>query len=216
MKRKLVLSVLIFVFAAILFAPRYAKAQEAADIFINNTDPHAVCDFYRSSQANIPAANGQVLRPVIERESDNECLTSLGSGKQKVFTQFYYSGNNWCWQMYQGGESIYNNCVQRPDRANDLSGLSNNLSSYFTDESVPYIVTGFVVLVIIIAVLSTHKPPLDQTPTDTSAQDQSPTEKPPEYRAPQSVRGKTYKPKGKKTRIWDDLTNAKPGHKHKK
>lgn len=204
------------IIAVNLFAPRYAKAQDAADTFNKYTNPHAVCNFYRSSEANITTANGQVLRPVIVRESNDECLISLGEGQQKVFTQFYYSGNNWCWQMYQNSQSVYHNCVPRPSTANEIAVLTDKFDQYFTYDNAPYIVGGFVLLIIIIIIVSSHKPPVKLNSGDTTNQGQSSAEKPPEYYAPRSVRSKTYKPKGKKKRILDDLINEKPGHKRKK
>ena len=65
-----------------------ASAQDAATVFTEQTNPHAVCNFYRSAEANVPTGNGQVLRPVVERESDNECLISLGDGQNKSYTQY--------------------------------------------------------------------------------------------------------------------------------
>ena len=214
--KKLVLSISMLIFAVILFAPGYAMAQDTADIFSKYTNPHAVCNFYRSSEANITTSNGQFLRPVIVRESDNECLTSLGTGSQKVYTQFYYSGNNWCWKMYQNGQTVYSNCVPKPNMTNRLTEFAGEFDQYFTEGNAPYIVMGFVVFVVILTATLAYKPPIKPSQSDTSGQEQVPSEKPPEYHAPRSVRSKTYKPKGKKKRILDDLINEKPHHKRKK
>jgi len=130
MKRKLAYCSLLVVLVATLFVPGLAKAQDASSVFNEYTNPHAVCEYYRTSGT------------VIERESDNECLVSLGDGQYKTYTQFYYSGNNWCHKLIQEGQTIYENCVPIPD---STTGIDN------VEEYAPYIVGGVVIFGIIVA-----------------------------------------------------------------
>jgi len=142
MKIKIVLNILLALIVVALSNVGIVSAQDAATVFTQQTNPHAVCNFYRSAEANIPTGNGQVLRPVIERETDNECLISLGDGGPKAYTQYYYSGNNWCYKMIQDGQTLLENCIPTPDSAVSIDNI---------EEYAPYIVGGLVVFGLIAA-----------------------------------------------------------------
>lgn len=107
-----------------LFAPGKVDAEDAATIFTQYTNPHAVCQWYR--------ANGIL----VERESDSECLTSIGDGQFKTYTQFYYSKKNWCYKIIQSNKTAHENCVPVP------------ASTFNVDKSLPYIIGGAVIFVI--------------------------------------------------------------------
>lgn len=175
MKLKLVLlSVLLPIF--VFLTPNLVRAQDASNAFAQYTNPHGICNYYRT-QAGW----------VVERESNNECLVSLGSGKYKNFTQYYYSGNNWCYKLYSGSEVVSSLCVLRPDKSKDFT------------EYEPYIIGGIVVFafVITMSAISAHKPPIN--PTQPAA------ESTPAYSQPRPVRSKVARPR-KKTRIWPELS----------
>ncbi|HZJ34810.1 MAG TPA: SHOCT domain-containing protein [Candidatus Angelobacter sp.] len=127
MNRKFAYCSLLAVLVATLFVPGLAKAQDASDAFTQYSNPHAVCEYYRSSGI------------VIERESDTECLTSLGEGQYKTFTQYYYSGNNWCYKLIQEGQTYHENCIPIPESTSSI------------DDFTPYIIGGVVIFVIIVA-----------------------------------------------------------------
>lgn len=127
MKIKLACFTLLSVFVANLLISGIASAQDAATVFTQQTNPHAVCEWYRS--------NGYV----VERESDNECLTSLGDGGYKAYTQYYYSGNNWCYKLIQEGQTFHENCIPIP-----------NTTSTSSDDYTPYIVVGVVIFVVLV------------------------------------------------------------------
>lgn len=126
MKTKLVLSLLSIIFVTILYTPGLVKAQDTSDAFTQYSNPHAICDYYRN--------NGYV----IERESDSECLISMGTGEFKTFTQYYYSGNNWCYKLIQEGKTYHENCIPIPNSTNT------------TEEYTPYIIVGVVIFVVLI------------------------------------------------------------------
>lgn len=176
MKARLV-QFFVVIFAFALFAPNAVKAQDASDAFAQYTNPHSICDYYRSQASGF----------VVERESNNECLVSLGTGKNKGFTQYYYSGSNWCYKLYSGSEVISNLCIQRPGSSIDFTKYS------------PYIIGGIVVFAIVITMsaISAHKPPLDPV--------QPATESTPTYNQPRPVRSKIARPK-KRGRIWPELS----------
>src|SRR3989344_4424319 len=100
-------SALLFVVVsmATLFTQNLVAAQGEADAFAKYTDPHAICDYYRTQASGFS----------VERESDNEWLVSLGTGRYKTFTQYYYSDNNWCYKLIQEAKTVHSNCVPRPD-----------------------------------------------------------------------------------------------------
>lgn len=77
-----------------------AKADQWSDALASYTNPHAICQYYRS-QSSI----------TINRESDSECLVSAGQGQYVAYTQYYYSGNNWCVRVIQGGKTLMTNCI---------------------------------------------------------------------------------------------------------
>ncbi len=167
---------LIIVSTAVLLTPNLVRAQDTADAFAKYTNPHSICDYYRT-----------IGNFVVERESDNECLVSLGTGKNKGFTQYYYSGNNWCYKLYSGSEVVSSACVQRPDKSIDFTKYE------------PYIVVGVIVLVFAITIssISGNKPPINTK--------QPAAERTPSYSQPKSVRSKVSKPK-KRGRIWPELS----------
>ncbi|MGA3150368.1 MAG: hypothetical protein ABSD10_01980 [Candidatus Saccharimonadales bacterium] len=185
MKRSLALF-FVAVSIVILFTPNLVRAQSASDAFSQYTDPHAICDYYRSGQADITTANG-IVHPVIERESNNECLVSIGSGKSKTFTQYYYSGDNWCYKLYSGSEVVSSLCVQRPNKSIDLTKYKS------------YIIGGVIVFAFVITMgaISGNKPPV--------IPEQPATENTPTYSQPKSVRSKVARPK-KRGRIWPELS----------
>jgi len=188
MRLKLVLlSVLLPIF--VLLAPTLAKAQNTSDAFAQYTNPHAICDYYRSGQANFQTGNG-TARFVVERESDNECLVSIGSGNSKSFTQYYYSGNDWCYKLYSGSEVVSSLCVQRPDKSIDFTKYE------------PYVIVGVVIFAFVVTVgaISSNKPP---TTPEPPANEGLPT-----YSQPKSVRSKVRKP-NKRSRIWNELGRKK-------
>ena len=172
--------------AFVFLTPDLVRAQDASDAFARYTDPHGICDYYRTQAGWI-----------VERESGNECLVSLGSGKYKNFTQYYYSGSNWCYKLYSGSEVVSSLCIQRTGK-----------SEVFTKEEftkfAPYIV-GVVVLIIILAVVSSIKPPASPT--------QQPSGSTKAFRQPRAIRSKRTIPK-KRVRIWPELSRwFKFGHK---
>jgi hypothetical protein len=130
------------VFALVtLFGAGLAKAQDAtADAFINYTNPHDICDYYRTSAPDFS----------VVRESGTECLVSIGEGQFTTYTQYYYSGDQWCYKMTQRGQTIYSNCVAIPH-----SGASDAVSDFFGNfhidsENSPYIIGGVVLIVLAI------------------------------------------------------------------
>jgi len=176
MKTKLALF-FVAVSIAALFTPSLARAQTAADTFVKYTNPHDICNYYRTQASGF----------AVERVSDNECLVSLGTGKYKTFTQYYYSGNDWCYKLIQEGKTVYGNCMPIPKSS------SLNIS----EESVPYIIAGVVIFVFIIAFGAAHKPPVNPAQP-------SPTAPTKAFRQRTPVRGKRLAPK-KKSRIWPEL-----------
>ena len=177
MKIKLVLFFVV-VSAVVLFAPNLVRAQGAADAFAKYTSPHDICNYYRT-RADF----------VVERESDNECLVSLGTGKYKTFTQYYYSKNSWCYKVIQEGKTVYGNCVPIPSKSVDFTQYT------------PYIIGGVVVFIFLITLSSIPKPPLNPVQPQPTA----PAESTKVFRQPQPVRSKVLRPK-KKTRIWPELS----------
>lgn len=138
MKRTLVSYLSVLMFLGIWFMPMTVVAKDAtADAFMNYTNPHDICDYYRASAPNFR----------VERESDNECLVSLGSGQYKGFTQYYYSGNNWCYKIYSGSEVVHSNCVAIPS-----SNAFSDFNFHIDSENMPYIIAGGSVLVFVIVV----------------------------------------------------------------
>jgi hypothetical protein len=143
MKRRLALLSPLIILAAVIFTPGLAQAQDpAADAFINYTNPHDICNFYRTD-SNF----------VVERESDTECLVSIGTGQFETYTQYYYSGSNWCYEMTQGGQVIYSNCVPIPS-SNSFSDAFSNM--HIDSENAPYIIGGggIVVFLIVMSAVS--------------------------------------------------------------
>ena len=111
---------------AILLLPGLAKAQQdVSDAFAKYSNPHSICNYYRS--------NGYA----IDRESDNECLTSLGEGQLKTYTQYYYSGDNWCYKVIQQGQTYHQNCIAIPKTTK-------------TGNYTPFIVVGAVIFGLIV------------------------------------------------------------------
>lgn len=162
-----------FMFA--FLAPNLVRAQGTADAFSKYTNPHSICDYYRTQATGF----------AVERVSDNECLVSLGTGKFKTFTQYYYSKDNWCYKIIQEGRTVHSNCVPRPD--NSL-GFTNEEFTKFA----PYIVV-IIVLVVILAAVS------GATATAPSAATSSPA-----FQRRQGVKGKK-RPNNKRPRIWREL-----------
>lgn len=117
------------IFSVFMFNTSGVKAQDVSDAFTQYSNPHAICDYYRS--------NGYV----IDRESDNECLTSLGEGQFKTYTQYYYSGSNWCYKLIQEGQTYHENCIPIP---NSTTGTDS------VEEYAPYIAGGVVIFGIIV------------------------------------------------------------------
>lgn len=171
-----------------LFTTNLVRAQDTADIFNQYANPHAICDYYRSGQSDIQTANG-TAHFVIERESDNECLVSLGSGEYKGFTQYYYSGSDWCYKIFSGTEVVASQCI------------AITTSSIDSSEYGPYIIGGVIIFAFIITIgsISANKSHVAVQPAEVS----TPL---PTYSPPQSVRGKVRKPK-KNKRIWQEQNN---------
>lgn len=171
-----------------LFATGLGRAQSTSDAFNQYANPHAICDYYRSGQSDIQTANG-TAHFVIERESDSECLVSLGSGEFKSFTQYYYSGSDWCYKIFSGTEVVTSQCI-----AITTNGIDSS-------EYGPYIVGGVIIFAFILTIgsITANKPHVAVQPTEVSTP-------PPTYRPPQSVRSKVRKPK-KNKRIWQEQNN---------
>lgn len=125
MRIKFALLLLMSIAIVGMAGPGVASAEDAATIFTQQTNPHAVCKWYRD--------NGFV----VERESDNECLISVGTGEFKGYTQFYYSGNNWCYKLTQGGQTFHENCIPIPE---------STVSASITDENTPILIVGGIIV----------------------------------------------------------------------
>lgn len=125
----------------------FANAQDiSASAFKQYTNPHDICNFYR----------GQGIKVV--RESDTECLTSLGEGQNTVYTQYYYSNNNWCYRLTQRGQTQHSNCIPIP-KDNTLGSVSksanNSIDSFLNNfhidsDNKPYVFAGGVILILVI------------------------------------------------------------------
>ena len=143
MKNKLAWCSTLFVLALFLGISGLVKAQDtAADAFIKYTNPHDICNYYRE----------QGIKVV--RESDTECLTSLGEGQHTVYTQYYYSGNNWCYKLTQQGQTQYSNCIPIPHSANSTANAVDEFFSNFhiDSQNEPYVIAGGAVLVLVVVV----------------------------------------------------------------
>ena len=124
--RRTLIILLAIAISAFAFS-KTALAQDVSTAFQENSNPHAICKYYRD--------NGYK----VERESDNECLISMGEGQFITYTQYYYSGSNWCYKMTQEGKNYAENCIPIPGNNFDI------------EEYIPYIVGGVVLLVVISA-----------------------------------------------------------------
>jgi hypothetical protein len=155
MTRNLAYFSLLFILMATLLTPGLAKAQDASTVFNKYSNPHAVCEYYRS--------NGYA----VDRETDNECLTSLGEGQYKTYTQYYYSGNQWCYKLIQQGQTYHSNCIPIPSKTKDNSTYA-----------IVFIVV-FVLFVVVVASASGAKAKKgrgnhDQDSAETTNTEQSP------------------------------------------
>lgn len=131
MKTRFVLYLLLILFGVVLYTPGLVKAQDTSEAFTQYSNPHSICDYYRKSGY------------VIERESDNECLTSLSDGGFKVYTQYYYSGKNWCYKLTQKGQTLHENCIPIPGRTTSTNS---------TEDYAPYLFGGMAIFVVIVIV----------------------------------------------------------------
>jgi len=138
MMNKVVRYLVLAILAVIWFVPPPAAAQDAtADAFMQYTNPHDICAYY--------AAQGYA----IERETDNECMTRIGEGQYAVFTQYYYSSDQWCQKLTQEGQVVYSGCVPIP----------SSFPFHIDSENAPYVIAGgiFVVVMIISIAVSSAK-----------------------------------------------------------
>lgn len=101
MKQILALFVFIVTVLSISLTPGLVKAEDASGALANYNNPHDICEYYRG------------IAMTIVRETDNECLVSIGEGELTVFTQIYYSGNEWCAKVSNQGQVYQSKCIAR-------------------------------------------------------------------------------------------------------
>ena len=128
LRRALIISLAIAI--SVFAFSKTALAQDVSAAFQENSNPHAICKYYRD--------NGYK----VERESDDECLISMGEGQFITYTQYYYSGSNWCYKITQEGKNYAENCIPIPDSV---------VSTDDIEEYAPYIVGGIVIFGVIVA-----------------------------------------------------------------
>ena len=123
MKRILAFFVILVSTITISLTPVLVAAEDSIGALANYNNPHDVCEYYRG------------IAMTIERETDNECMVSIGEGEFKVFTQIYYSGNEWCGKVSNQGQVYQSKCIARKTS---------------TDWDSIYFVVGFMVLLFIV------------------------------------------------------------------
>lgn len=106
---KLIYAYLLIVTPFLYLSLSRVKADQGSNALASYTNPHSICQYYRS----------QSIR--IDRESDGECLVSVGEGQYIAYTQYYYSGRNWCVKVTQGGRTITSNCIPLGNAPKDSS-----------------------------------------------------------------------------------------------
>jgi hypothetical protein len=149
-KKSIICASFLFV-ALFLFTSSVIKAQDTAgDAFKNYTNPHDVCNYYRT-QSNF----------TIVRVSDTECLVSLGEGQFTTYTQYYYSGDQWCYRLTQRGQTQYSNCIPIPHSSSVAQSVNDSFDNFFKNlhidsKNEPYIFAGvaIVILAIVLSVTS--------------------------------------------------------------
>lgn len=197
MKNKLVLCASLFTLS-LLFTSGLVRAQSVStEAFMKYTNPHDICDYYRSQGINVV------------RESDNECLTSLGEGQYTVYTQYYYSNNQWCYKLTQQGQTQYGNCIAIPKN----NTVADSFGDFFNDlhidsKNEPYILAGaaVVILAVILSVSSAHHARLKASQASTT-----------ETEEPEKAFNPKVKRSGKGSYGWEQMEtttteefNAKP------
>lgn len=123
MKQFLMLFVFFVTVSITSLAPSLAQAEDVSGALANYNNPHDICDYYRG------------ISMTIVRETDNECTVSIGEGEYKVFTQVYYSGNEWCAKVINNSQTYQSKCIPR----------KNN-----TDWNSIYLVVGFMIVLFIV------------------------------------------------------------------
>lgn len=123
MKIKLALIVFMMSVSITLLTSGLAKAEDTTGALANYHNPHDICEYFRG------------IAMTIVRETDNECLASIGEGEFKVFTQAYYSGNEWCGEVSNNGQVYESKCIPRKSS---------------TDWNNIYFVVGFMVVLFIL------------------------------------------------------------------
>jgi hypothetical protein len=106
MKRKIALLVFLMSFLITLLTPGLAKAVDTSGALANYSNPHDICEYFRG------------IAYTIVRETDNECLASIGEGEFTVFTQAYYSGNEWCAKVINNNQTYESKCIPRKSSTN--------------------------------------------------------------------------------------------------
>jgi len=101
MKRILALFVILLSTITISLTPVLVMAEDSTGALANYNNPHDICEYYRG------------IAMTIERETDTECMVSIGEGELKVFTQAYYSGNEWCGKVSNQGQVYQTKCIAR-------------------------------------------------------------------------------------------------------
>lgn len=121
--KKIALLAFLMVASITLLTPGLAKAEDASGALANYNNPHDMCDYFRG------------IAYTIVRETNNECLASIGEGEFKVFTQVYYSGNEWCAEVSNNSQVYQKKCIPRKNS---------------TDWNNIYFVAGFMVVLFIL------------------------------------------------------------------
>ena len=101
MKRLLAFFVILVSTITISLTPVLVVAEDSTSALANYNNPHDICEYYRG------------IAMTIERETDTECMVSIGEGELKVFTQAYYSGNEWCGKVSNQGQVYQTKCIAR-------------------------------------------------------------------------------------------------------
>ncbi len=147
MKIKLALFVCFVIVLTASLTPFLARAADVSGSLANYDTPHDICEYYRSIAMNIV------------RETDYECLVSIGEGEYKVFTQVYYSGSEWCAKVINNNQTYQSKCIPRATN---------------TDWNSIYFIIGFMaVLFIVIGAINSigkQRPPIKSSTADTNSQ----------------------------------------------
>lgn len=145
MKRILAIFILFVTVLIISLTPELVKAEDVSGALANYDNPHDICEYYRGIAANIV------------RETDNECTVSMFEGEFKIYTQAYYSGNEWCGNVSNQGKVYQSKCIARKTN---------------TDWNTTYSVVGImVVLFILIGIINSIGKNKTPTKSPTTSND---------------------------------------------